>query len=80
MVHSITIKRNQEIAYYQTHPDAGEAWLIAYPDESIHSPNVLQGDETHDRFFKEYYYLNQDLELKFYYLKEYTAGQIFASD
>ncbi|MDY3233889.1 MAG: DUF6056 family protein [Erysipelotrichaceae bacterium] len=80
MVHSITIKRNQEIAYYQTHPDAGEAWLIAYPDESIHSPNVLQGDETHDRFFKEYYYLNQDLELKFYYLKEYTAEQIFASD
>ena len=80
MVHNITIKRNQEIAYYQTHPDAGEAWLIAYPDESIHSPNVLAGDETHDRFFKEYYYLNETLELKFYYLKEYTAENIFASN
>ena len=79
MVHNITIKRNQEIAYYQTHPDAGEAWLIAYPDESIHSPNVLSGDETHDRFFKEYYYLNKDLELKLYYLTEYTAENIFAS-
>ncbi|MGN1389101.1 MAG: DUF6056 family protein [Bulleidia sp.] len=79
MVHNITIRRNQEIAYYQTHPDAGEAWLIAYPDESIHSPNVLAGDETHDRFFKEYYYLNENLELKFYYLKEYTAENIFAS-
>ena len=78
MVHLINIRRYQEIEYYRARPDAGDAWLIAYPDESIHSANVQEGDDTHMYYFKEYYYLNQDLHLVFYYLKDYTAEAIFA--
>ncbi len=78
MVHLINIRRNQEIEYYRLRPDAGDAWLIAYPDESIHSANVQEGDDTHMYYFKEYYYLSQDLHLVFYYLDEYNASTIFA--
>ena len=77
LVHLINIRRNQQIEYYRVRPDAGDAWILAYPDESIHSPNVQEGDETHMYYFKEYYYLNQDLHLVFYYLKEYNAQTIF---
>ncbi len=77
MVHEINIRRYQQIEYYRLRPDAGDAWLIAYPDESIHSPNVQEGDETHMYYFKEYYSLSQDLHLVFYYLKEYTTENIF---
>ena len=77
LVHMINIRRNQQIEYYRVRPDAGDAWLLAYPDESIHSPNVLEGDDTHMYYFKEYYYLNQDLHLIFYYLDDYNAETIF---
>ncbi len=77
LVHLINIRRNQQIEYYRVRPDAGEAWILAYPDESIHSPNVQEGDDTHMYYFKEYYYLNQDLHLVFYYLKDYNANTIF---
>jgi len=77
MVHLINVKRYSEIEYYRLRPDAGDAWLLAYPDESIHSANVQEGDDTHMYYFKEYYHLNQDLHLVFYYLKEYNAKTIF---
>ena len=78
LVHLINIRRYQQIEYYRLRPDAGDAWLIAYPDESIHSPNVQEWDETHMYYFKEYYNLSQDLHLIFYYLDEYNAETIFA--
>lgn len=78
-VHLITIRRNAEIQYYQVNPEAGDAWIVAYPDDMIHSPNVLEGDTIHDYYFKEYYYLNQDLRLVFYYLDDYTDGNILKS-
>jgi hypothetical protein len=78
LVHLINIRRYQQIEYYRIRPDAGDAWLIAYPDESIHSPNVQEWDETHMYYFKEYYNLSQDLHLIFYYLDEYNAETIFA--
>lgn len=77
LVHLINIRRAQQIEYYRVRPDAGDAWLLAYPDDSIHSPNVVEGDDTHMYYFKEYYYLNQDLHLVFYYLKDYNAQTIF---
>ena len=77
LVHLINIRRAQQIEYYRLRPDAGDAWLLAYPDETIHSPNVEEGDDTHMYYFKEYYYLSQDLHLVFYYLEEYNAGTIF---
>ena len=79
LVHLINIRRYQQIEYYRLRPDAGEAWLLAYPDESIHSPNVLEGDDTHAYYFREYYGLSQDLDLVFYYLDEYNAETIFAA-
>ena len=30
-----------------------------------------------DTTFKEYYYLNKDMTVRFYYLKEYTDETIF---
>ena len=77
-VHLINIRRYQQVEYYRLRPDAGDAWLIAYPDESIHSPNVQEWDDTHMYYFKEYYNLSQDLHLIFYYLDEYNAETIFA--
>ena len=77
MVHLINVKRYSEIEYYRVRPDAGDAWLMAYPDESIHSANVQEGDDTHMYYFKEYYDLNQDLHLIFYYLEDYNAKTIF---
>lgn len=79
LVHLINIRRNQQIEYYRVRPDAGDAWLLAYPDESIHSPNVVEWDDTHMYYFKEYYYLSQDLHLVFYYLDDYNAETIFAA-
>ena len=77
-VHLINIRRYSQIEYYRLRPDAGDAWLLAYPDESIHSPNVQEWDDTHMYYFKEYYSLSQDLHLIFYYLDEYNAETIFA--
>lgn len=58
--------RNGEIAYYQDHKDEQEAWIISFPKGSIHSANVYEGDDTHMYYFKEYYHINQDMELYFY--------------
>ncbi|MCR5230036.1 MAG: DUF6056 family protein [Solobacterium sp.] len=79
MVHLITIKRDSQIEYYRLRPDAGDAWILAYPDESIHSPNVQEGDTVHSDAFKEYYYLDESLHLVFYYLQDYTAEAILGA-
>ena len=75
--HKITIKRESEIAYYVVRPDIEEAYIIGYPDESIHSGNAEPDDTYHMQTFKEYYYLNEDMTVRFYYLKEYTDETIF---
>lgn len=77
LVHKITIKRESEIAYYVVRPDIEEAYIIGYPDESIHSGNAEPNDTYHMQTFKEYYYLNEDMTVRFYYLKEYTDETIF---
>lgn len=77
LVHKITIKRESEIAYYVVRPDTTEAYIIGYPDESIHSGNAEPDDTYHMQTFKEYYYLNEDMTVRFYYLKEYNDDTIF---
>ncbi len=77
LVNKITIKRESEIAYYVVRPDTTEAYIIAYPDESIHSGNAEPDDTYHMQTFKEYYYLNEDMTVRFYYLKEYNDETIF---
>ncbi len=79
MVHLVTIKRDSQIEYYRLRPDAGDAWILAYPDESIHSPNVQEGDIVHSDAFKEYYYLDESLHLIFYYLQDYNAEAILGA-
>lgn len=63
-VHEI---RLGEITYYRDNPDVKEAWLIRYPIFSIHSGDIEQDDPYHMEVFKEYYGLNQDVLLIFYY-------------
>ena len=75
-VHMITVKRNSEIDYYHANRDEADAWMIAYPDEMIQSPNVVEGDETHDYYFKEYYGLDHDILLHFYYLEDYSEESL----
>lgn len=78
-VHLVNIVRQAQVEYYQKRPDAGDAWFLAYPRESIHSANIdYEEDVDHIRGFKEYFYLNQDLNLKFYYIDEYTPSAIAA--
>lgn len=79
IVHWINIKRESEIAYYQERPDTELAYVIAYPDESIHSGNAEPDDSYHMEAFKEYYYLNENMTVRFYYLKEYTYDTIFGT-
>jgi hypothetical protein len=63
-VHEI---RLGEITYYRDNPDVKEAWLIRYPIFTIHSGDIEQDDPYHMEVFKEYYGLNQDILLIFYY-------------
>lgn len=63
-VHNI---RLSEITFYQKNPDIKEAWLIRYPIFSIHSGDIEQDDPYHMEVFKEYYSLNKDLKIYFYY-------------
>lgn len=78
-VHLINIVRIAQVRYYQKRPDAGEAWFLAYPLGTIHSANIdYEEDVDHIWGFKEYYYLNQDMHLNFYYLDEYDRQSIMA--
>ncbi len=79
LVHEVNIVRQAQIGYYQKRPDAGEAWLLAYPRKSIHSANIdSEEDVDHIRGFHDYFYLAEDLHLNFYYLENYTKDAIRA--
>lgn len=75
-IHLVDVKRQSQIEYYRVRPDTKEAYILGYPDQSVHSADVLPGDTYHDETFKEYYYLNPEMEIKFYYLEEYTDEEI----
>ncbi len=77
-VHMVDIVRQGQIAYYQDRPDSEEAYILGFPEDSIHSADVIPGDDYHDQYFKEYYYLNSEMEIHFYYLEEYTWETINA--
>ena len=78
-VHLVNIVRQAQVEYYQKRPDAGDAWFLAYPKKSIHSANIdYEEDVDHIRGFQDYFYLSHDLNLKFYYIDEYTAEAIAA--
>ena len=66
-VAAVTAQRASQIAYYQEHPEETEAWLIAYPDQTVHSGNIDPTDTYHLETFKAYYGLPQEMELHFYW-------------
>lgn len=76
-VRQIALKRDSEIAYYKANPEEKEAWFIGYPDDLIHSPDVLPDDQRHADAFRWYYGLADDVDLHFYYLPTYDAGSIW---
>ncbi len=78
LVHRIDLKRQKQIAYYQVRPDIEEAYILGYPADTIHSADVIPGDDYHDLFFKRYYYLNEEMNVNFYYLDQYTIEEIEA--
>ena len=76
LIHQVDIKRMSQIAYYQERPDAGEAYILGYPAQTVHSADITEDDTYHMQYFKEYYYLDPDMHLNFYYLKDYTEEEI----
>ena len=76
MINRINLKRMSQIQYYAERPDITDLWIMGYPENSVHSADVVEGDDFHDAVFKEYYFLNPDSTLHFYYLKEYDAESI----
>ncbi len=68
--------RQGQIEYYAANPDVTDAWIMGFPEDSIHSADVVDGDTVHEKAFKAYYNLNPDVTLHFYYLKDYTGKNI----
>lgn len=75
-VSKVTAKRMEQIDYYRTFPEIEEGWFIAYPDQSIHSGNIDAEDTYHLDTFREYYHLNPNLKLNFYWLEDYSDEAI----
>lgn len=78
MIHLVDIKRSEQIEYYRLRPDTKEAYILGFPSQSVHSADIQEGDDYHMQYFKEYYYLDQNIHLNFYYLDNYTREEIQA--
>ncbi len=76
MVDRVTVRRQAQIQYYHDNPDIKEAWLLAYPDQSVHSANIDDADTYHMDTFKMYYDLEPDVQLHFYWLTDYSPESI----
>lgn len=77
MIHAVDLKRMQQIEYYQKRPDVKEAYILGYPPMSVHSADIQKEDTYHMEFFKKYYYLNENMDLNFYYLDDYSIDSIY---
>ncbi len=71
LVNMIQKERMQQIAYYQDHPEVKEAWIVRMPVYSIHSGDIEEWDHYHMEVFKEYYHLDKDVVLNFYWKEKY---------
>ena len=76
MINRINLKRMSQIQYYAERPDIEDLWIMGYPEKTVHSADVVEGDDFHDAVFKEYYFLNPDSTLHFYYLEDYSTENI----
>lgn len=71
LVHSIQKERLAQIEYYKDHPEVKTAYIVRMPIMSIHSADIEEGDTYHQQVFKEYFELDPDLELIFYWKEQY---------
>lgn len=71
LVYEIQNERMGQIEYYRDHPESEEAWLVRMPIYSIHSADIEEWDTYHMDTFKEYYGLNPDMKVIFYYKEGY---------
>lgn len=71
LVNSIQKERLELIQYYQDHADEKEAWLPRMPIMSIHSADIEDWDTYHQQVFKEYYDLNPNMKVIFYWKESY---------
>ena len=71
LVKKIDEERMGQIKYYLDNPDSKEAWIVKMPIMSIHSADVEEWDVYHMDTFKQYYGLNKDMKVIFYYKEQY---------
>ena len=62
--------RLAEIEYYQGHPDE-DAWIIRMPPFSVHGGDIEEDDIYHQETFREYYGLDENQKLIFYWADSY---------
>lgn len=70
-VHRVQMIREAEIQYYREHPDE-DAWICRVPPYSVHGADIEEGDTYHFDTFKEYYGLDPEQNIIFYWKDSYS--------
>lgn len=70
LVATIQTERESILQYYREHPEDKEAWIPRMPASTVHSANIEEGDTYHEDVFKEYYGLDPDMILRFFFKNE----------
>ncbi|MFV0479257.1 MAG: DUF6056 family protein [Anaerorhabdus sp.] len=67
LVHQAQIERLDRIEWIKENPQLDEAWIERFPIMSVHSADIEDDDTYHQDVFKQYYNLDEDLKLIFYW-------------
>ncbi len=67
LVHQKQQERLDRIEWIQDNPQLKEAWIERMPILTVHSADIEDWDTYHQDVFKEYYNLNPNLKLIFYW-------------
>lgn len=70
LVQRVDRMRMSQIEYYRNNPQNEEAWLLRYPIYTIHGGDIEPDDVYHMEVFKEYFGINPDMKLIFYFPEE----------
>ena len=71
LVDKVQTEREQLIEYYRNHWEDKEIYIPRMPIFSIHSADIEEGDDYHFETFKEYYGLNPEAKVYFYWKDSY---------
>jgi hypothetical protein len=74
-VSKITEARNAYVAWYLGDRSVKEGVMPAYPELSVHSGNIAEGDDFHLYYFLRYYDLDPSLKLSFETVDLSTVGK-----